>query len=104
MRRDDQSSCDDMSESQIEQKHRDDAVRSGWFVEKIMRTARNGFPDRFYAKAGRVVLIEWKKPGGRRSKQQVLRIQQLKDAGVEVHVIDNVAEANKILGIGYAGL
>lgn len=89
-----------MKESDIEQRHREDAEADGWFVDKIMRTSRNSFPDRFYAKAGRVVLIEWKKPGKPLSAQQRLRHTQLRDAGVEVHVIDNVKDANRVLGIG----
>lgn len=98
-------------ESDIERKHRALAMSFGWFVEKIIRVARNGFPDRFYASAhpkhicpfcnrGRVVLIEWKRPGGRVSKQQEVRHTQLRSAGVEVHVVDNLDQANRILGIG----
>jgi len=86
-------------ETHIEQQHRQAAMNAGWFVEKIMRTGRNGFPDRFYAKAGRVVLMEWKRPGGRASKQQEIRIAQLRAAGVEVHVVRSVVEANRILGV-----
>jgi hypothetical protein len=99
-------------ESQIEQRHRKIAMAWGWFVEKVTG-ARGGFPDRFYANAspkhlcrtcnrGRVVLIEWKRPGGRVSKQQELRHKELRAAGVEVHVINDVSEANRILGIGDA--
>lgn len=88
------------SESEIEQQHRQDAEACGWFVDKIERTSRNGFPDRFYAKGGRIVLIEWKRPGAPLRKQQVIRQRQLRMAGVEVYTIDNVVEANRILGIG----
>lgn len=91
------------NESDIEQRQRQDAEAAGWFVEKIMRTSRNGFPDRFYAKAGRVVLIEWKKPKGPIRKIQVVRVKQLRDHGVEVHVVDNIDDANRVLGIGYVG-
>lgn len=92
------------SESDIEQAHRQDAEASGWFVSKIMRASPNGFPDRFYAKGGRVVLMEWKRPDGNGSlsAQQRLRIKQLKEAGVEVHVVDSVDDANRVLGIGRA--
>lgn len=91
------------SETSIEQRQRLDAVAAGWFVEKIIRTSRNGFPDRFYAKDGRVVLIEWKKPRGTLQKIQEVRIKELRDHGVEVHVVDNVDDANRVLGIGYVG-
>ncbi len=97
-------------ESTIERAHRKIAMAAGWFVDKIMRTSMNSFPDRFYANGhpryrcrtcnrGRVVLIEWKKPGKHATAQQKLRHKQLRNAGIEVYVVDNVADANRILGI-----
>jgi len=86
-------------ESDIERRHRQEATIAGWFVEKIMACARNGFPDRFYAKEGRVVLIEWKRVGQRLTPQQRLRHDELRDAGVEVYVCYSIAEANQILGL-----
>lgn len=85
---------------------------AGWFVDKIMRTSLNSFPDRFYANGspkhrcrtcnrGRVVLIEWKKEGKDATPQQKLRHKQLRNAGVEVYVVSSVDEANTILGIGH---
>lgn len=86
-------------ESDDERKHRRLAVSHGWFVEKIMRTARNGFPDRFYAKRSRIVLIEFKKGNRPLREQQKLRHRELKRAGVEVYVARSIEEANEILGI-----
>ncbi len=85
-------------EKDLERKDRDVAKRNGWFVIKIMRASLNGFPDRFYAKGGRVVLIEWKKPGGVLSEQQKQRHKELRAAGVEVHVVDNLEEAMRVRG------
>ena len=84
-------------ESEIEAKHRDVARANGWFVEKIMRTGRNGFPDRFYARAGRVVLIEFKRPRGRISQQQLRRHDELRAAGVEVRIVYSLTEAELVL-------
>jgi len=84
-------------ESEIEGKHRDIARANGWFVEKIMRTGRNGFPDRFYAKAGRVVLIEFKRPRGRITQQQLRRHDELRAAGVEVRIVYSLTEAELVL-------
>lgn len=84
-------------ESEIEAKHRARAMAQGWFVEKIEKTGRGGFPDRFYARAGRVVLLEWKRPGGRTGKQQLLRHDELRAAGVEVYVVHSVAAAEAVL-------
>lgn len=85
-------------ESDIEQADRDSAKANGWFVEKIQKTGRNGFPDRFYAKGGRVILIEWKKPGGRATPQQKRRHGELREAGVEVYVVDSIEHAKRIRG------
>jgi hypothetical protein len=101
-----------MKESTIERAHRKVAIAAGWFIDKIMRTSMNGFPDRFYAHGGskhrcrtcnrgRVVLIEWKAPGKQATPQQKLRHTQLRAAGIEVYVVDNIADANRILGIGH---
>lgn len=86
-------------EVEIESKHRDRARAQGWLVEKIIQTGRGGFPDRFYARKSRVVLIEFKRPGGRVGKQQLLRHQELREAGVEVYVVYSVAAAEAILGM-----
>lgn len=92
-----------------EKDNRSWAERAGWFVTKIMKTSTDGFPDRFYARCnkqdrcphcgrGRVVLIEWKRDGEPPSDIQEVRIKQLRDAGVEVYVVDNENEAKRILG------
>lgn len=91
-------------EKDIEAADRRAAKAAGWLVVKIMRASPNGFPDRFYAKAGRIVLIEWKKPGdrgkpgGRLSEQQKQRHAELRAAGVEVHVCDNLEDARRARG------
>lgn len=88
-------------EVEIERKHLEIARANGWVVEKIERTGRGGFPDRFYAKQGRIVLLEWKRPGQRLSKQQELRHRELKDAGVEVYTVYSLSEAELKLQMTY---
>lgn len=96
-------------ESDEERRHSRIARAAGWFVEKIMLTARGGFPDRFYATRhykqrckfcgrGRVVLMEWKREDGKPRDKQEKRIAELQAAGVEVYVVTSVMEANRILG------
>ena len=92
-------------EKEVERDHRTLAQKAGWLVEKIMRTGGGGFPDRFYARAdrcphcgrGRVVLMEWKRHGKEPEPLQQKRIKELIEAGVEVYVVDNLKEANRIL-------
>jgi hypothetical protein len=84
-------------ESEIERKHCALARANGWVVEKIMRTGRSGFPDRIYIKNGRVVFIEFKRPKGRTTKQQLHRHKELRDAGAEVRIVYSLAEAELVL-------
>ena len=97
-------------ESVIEAAHRKIAQALGWMVVKLMQTAPNGMPDRIYISGhpkhvcrycnrGRIVFVEWKRPGGVVSKQQRLRHDQLRAAGAEVYVVRSVDEANRVLGI-----
>lgn len=63
----------------------------GWLVQKLVSLTAGGFPDCFYARHGRIVLGEWKKPGtGVLSPLQVQRHKQLREHGVEVHVFDDL--------------
>lgn len=78
-----------------------------WFSEKIMRTSRNGFPDRFYARRvptcphcgneTQVLLIEYKAPNGRLSPNQIERIKELRTAGVRVEVVNDLEHAKALL-------
>jgi hypothetical protein len=85
-------------EADLEASDRKAARAAGWLVVKIMRASPNGFPDRFYARGGRIVLIEWKRPGGRLSEQQKHRHAELRAAGVEVYTVDNLEDARVARG------
>ena len=39
------------------------AERRGWFTFKVESPTFNGLPDRCYIRRGRVVWVEWKRPG-----------------------------------------
>jgi hypothetical protein len=43
------------------------------------------------------VLMEWKRPKGRITRQQLHRHEELRDAGVEVHIVYSLAEAELVL-------
>lgn len=83
-------------EIEIERPASEFAESRGWFEVKIMATSKRGFPDRFFARHGRVVLVEFKRPGEVASKQQQRRHQELRDHGVEVMTIDNLEVARAV--------
>lgn len=71
------------------------AQRRGWFTFKVDSPTFNGLPDRCYIRRGRVVWIEWKRPGRGESglsEIQVIRIREMRAHGAEVYVLDNMQE------------
>lgn len=86
-----------MREIEIEQPASEYAESRGWFQDKIMKTSRGSFPDRFYARAGRIILIEYKAPDEEPNGKQLKRHRELREHGVEVFVVDNLDEAKEIL-------
>jgi hypothetical protein len=84
-------------EIEIEKPAMDFAEMRGWWQCKTVSPSVNGFPDRFLARAGRIILIEFKAPGEPPSPQQAKRHRELRDQKVEVFVVDNLAEAKRIL-------
>lgn len=91
-----------MIESAIETMVCKKAEAAGWFVRKMAWQGRRGGPDRFFAKDGRVVLIEFKAPGKIAKAGQAKELERMLAAGVEVHQCDNPITALRILGIEYA--
>lgn len=67
--------------------------RKGWLYEKVISLSRKGWPDRFCAKNGRVVLLEWKRFPEEPSAQQLKRHRDLRDFGVEVVWFNDLAKA-----------
>lgn len=65
----------------------------GWLCEKVISMSRKGWPDRFCARAGRIVLVELKAPGKKPTEQQFARHRELRDQGVEVVWFDNLEQA-----------
>ena len=88
-----------MIESPIESFVVDKAKKGGWLARKLGWIGRNGAPDYFFAKDSRVVLIEFKRPGGKPRPGQEKEIAALQAAGVEVHVVDNPLAGLRILGL-----
>ena len=69
------------------------AREEGWYVRKFTSPAHRSVPDRLFIKRGRVVFIEFKRPGGKTTPGQDREIERLRAAGVAVYVCDSVHEA-----------
>lgn len=91
-----------MIESPIEEWVCSRAEEAGWLVRKLQWVGRRSAPDRFFAKEGRVVLIEFKRHGAKAKAGQAKEIARLRDAGVEVYQADSPMSALRYLGIAYA--
>ena len=79
-----------MTEQKIQTSIADYLRKRGWTVVKIMAASLNGWPDLHAVKEGRAIYIEVKRPGGRLSKIQEYRIEQLKKQEMRVHVVDSL--------------
>ena len=58
----------------------------GWFVLKIIKANKNGFPDLIAMKENETFFIEVKRPNGKLSELQKVRIKELRLKGIEVKV------------------
>lgn len=88
-----------MTETVIELSVVAQAEAAGWYVRKLKWIGRVGAPDRFFAKDGRVVLIEFKDTGKDARLTQNREHTRLRNAGVELHICDTIAKAKKVLGL-----
>lgn len=81
-----------LSEAAIEKTVSRRAVALGFLSFKFVSPGNRSVPDRLYIKYGITFYIEYKAPGEQPTKQQKLRIEEMKAAGAIVAVIDNVAD------------
>lgn len=72
----------------------------GWLVRKLQYRGRNGAPDVMFIRMGRVVFIEFKRPGkgdsGRRP-DQIQEANHLLNHGAEYYVVDSFEHGCDIL-------
>lgn len=88
-----------MMESSIEGLTCDLAEQAGWIVRKLKWIGRRNGMDRFFLKGGRVVLIEFKRPGEVPRPGQQKEIDLFTQAGAEVYSVDNPLKALRLLGV-----
>lgn len=86
-----------MLESKLQSKMIKLAEASGWYVIKLIKTNKNGIPDLFMIRDGRVVFFEVKREGGKPRPLQEYRIKELQNVGVEVYVCDNIETFKNII-------
>lgn len=66
---------------------------NGWMVRKAEWIGRRGCPDRFFFGYGKIVMIEFKKKGGKRSEHQIKEHSRLEARGLQVMMFFTSAEA-----------
>ncbi len=66
------------------------ATNNGWLVRKLRWIGRSGAPDRFFAKSGRMIFIEFKRTDGDARLQQEREHKRLRKAGMEVYVVNDI--------------
>lgn len=74
----------------------------GWFVVKIIQASVNGMPDVMAIKEGRTIFIEVKSGRYKNAEDglrplQIARINQLRQAGVDVFVTNNLQDFKSII-------
>lgn len=68
----------------------------GWLIEKLVSQTRNGWPDRTALRKGRIVFIEFKRPGEVPNLQQAKRHKEIRDQGGEVFWITSLEETMRL--------
>lgn len=78
-----------MLESQIQSKIIKKLEQDGYFVLKLIKTNKNGIPDLLAVKGDCCQFIEVKRPEGKLSELQKVRIKELRDRNINVRIWTN---------------
>lgn len=79
-------------ESDEEKRINAHAEATGWRPRKFVSPGRRGEGDRLYAKAGRLKVLEIKRPGERPSVMQFKRLDEWAEDGFETCWVDNAED------------
>lgn len=77
-------------EANIEKPVVEYAKQKGWLVRKLQWIGRRGGNDRFFARGGNIILVEFKRPGALPNLKQKREHRKLREHGVQVFVIDSL--------------
>lgn len=75
-----------MTEQQIQSKIIKKLEQDGYFVVKLIKTNKNGIPDLLATKENDTMFIEVKRPDGKLSELQKIRIEELRAKNIKVYV------------------
>lgn len=75
-----------MSEARIQSRIIKNLERSGWLVNKIIQSTKNGWPDLEAIRGGKTVYIEVKDIGEKPDPLQLVRHRQIKEHGGDVYL------------------
>lgn len=75
-----------MLESAIKKRCKDELQKWGWMVIHLIQTNQNGIPDTLCLRSGRIVWMEFKRPGKIPDPLQEYRHKKLREQGFEVIV------------------
>lgn len=91
------------SEAQIEKAVCDYARKRGAIVMKLSGMNQKGQPDRMFLHDGRVVFVEFKKPGNEPTRLQWKWLKELQAQGFTAFWTDNVKIGKDMLAMGLFG-
>lgn len=74
----------EISEQHIQKKIINQLEQEGYLVLKLIKCNKNGYPDLLAVKNNDTMFIEVKKPNGRLSELQKVRISEMKLKGINV--------------------
>lgn len=87
-----------MLENRVEQALRKATIKRGGYCWKWVAPGMAGVPDRIVMlPGGKVGFVECKAPGGKPRPQQVARMDQLKELGLKVFVLDCLEDVEVVL-------
>lgn len=73
-----------LSEQSIQKKIINQLEQEGYLVLKLIKCNKNGYPDLLAVKENDTMFIEVKKPSGKLSELQKVRINEMKSKGINV--------------------
>lgn len=74
------------SEQAIQKKIITQLEQEGYLVLKLIKCNKNGYPDLLAVKSNETMFIEVKRPDGKLSELQKVRINEMKSKGINVKI------------------